>query len=367
MIDYSRIKKPTLLLNETRCRENIRGMSMKAKTSGVIFRPHFKTHQSATIGEWFREEGINSITVSSVTMALYFAHSGWEDITIAFPLNLRELDEAQSLAEKIRLNILVSAYEQTRSILRKIKFRSGCFLKINTGLNRSGIDWNDSDQIWRMTQLIKMSPHIRFKGFLTHSGHTYKASGIDEIFDIYRDTLFKFSSLRSEYNSSGTIFSTGDTPSCSLVSDFSGFDEIRPGNFIFYDLTQMTLGSCKADQVAVAVACPVVEKNYSRKEIIIYGGGVHLSKESIRFSDGRIVFGEAVLLNDEGWQFPAERCFLRSLSQEHGIIAASDELMSNVKVGELLGIIPVHSCMTADLMRRYHTFDDKEITDFSPK
>jgi D-serine deaminase-like pyridoxal phosphate-dependent protein len=38
-----------------------------------------------------------------------------------------------------------------------------------------------------------------------------------------------------------------------------------------------------------------------------------------------------------------------------------------VKPGDLVGIIPVHSCMTADLLREYHTFDGKVISDFSPK
>ena len=47
-------------------------MARKAKDNGLIFRPHFKTHQSIEIGEWFRESGVNKITVSSLTMANYF-------------------------------------------------------------------------------------------------------------------------------------------------------------------------------------------------------------------------------------------------------------------------------------------------------
>jgi D-serine deaminase-like pyridoxal phosphate-dependent protein len=367
MIDYSKIKRPAILLDEAKCRENIRKMTSKAKAAKVIFRPHFKTHQSATIGEWFRQEGVDSITVSSVTMATYFASYGWNNITIAFPVNLRELGDLQTLSETIRLNILVSAYDQVPDLVRNAKFEAGCFLEINTGLNRSGIDWDDTDQIMRILYLINKTPNIRFAGFLTHSGHTYKADTINEITDIYHDTLIKFNTLRTLYTGSDIIYSTGDTPSCSIQTDFTGFDEIRPGNFVFYDLTQIKLGSCQSDQVAVAVACPVVEKNYHRKEIIIYGGGVHLSKESLKLADDRIVFGEVVILNENGWIFPSERSFVKSLSQEHGIITSSDELIRDIKVGDLIGIIPVHSCMTADLMRQYHTFDNQKITDFSPK
>src|SRR6476620_10300974 len=86
------ITRPTLLLDEARCRRNIERMASKARRSNVRFRPHFKTHQSAQIGEWFREAGVNAITVSSVKMAEYFASHGWDDITIAFPANWREIE-----------------------------------------------------------------------------------------------------------------------------------------------------------------------------------------------------------------------------------------------------------------------------------
>ena len=71
------IDQPALLLDDDIARRNIDRMVVKAARNQVIFRPHFKTHQSAEIGEWFREKGIEKITVSSVEMAEYFANNGW--------------------------------------------------------------------------------------------------------------------------------------------------------------------------------------------------------------------------------------------------------------------------------------------------
>ena len=82
---FDTIKKPTLLLNANQTRKNIQWMVQKAGAEDIRLRPHFKTHQSAVIGEWFREAGVTAITVSSVDMAAYFADHGWKDITIAFP------------------------------------------------------------------------------------------------------------------------------------------------------------------------------------------------------------------------------------------------------------------------------------------
>ena len=75
-------------------------MCDKAAANQLIFRPHFKTHQSVKTGEWFREAGVTAITVSSVSMAQKFADAGWDDITIAFPLNIREAEKVAHLDRK---------------------------------------------------------------------------------------------------------------------------------------------------------------------------------------------------------------------------------------------------------------------------
>ena len=365
-MDLGKITKPTLILDEQKCRRNIKVMADKARTSGVIFRPHFKTHQSAEIGTWFSDEGVKCITVSSVTMAKYFAECGWNDITIAFPINLRELKDIEELSHSVNLNILISDYSQIESLSQNKKLSTGYFIEIDTGNKRSGIEWDDVHLIRRMLKNRQLDHSIRFNGFLTHSGHTYNAGSAKEIIDIYHDTLVKMSKLR-EISDNRILLSTGDTPSCSLVSNFKGWDEIRPGNFVFYDLTQNLLGSCDFEKIAIAVACPIVEKNVKRKELIIYGGGVHLSKDSIKMKDGQHIFGKAVHLESGSWTSLSDSDFLRSLSQEHGIISASDELFKSVKIGDLVGIIPVHSCMTADLLRQYNTQDNRIISSFSQK
>jgi len=77
------LTKPTLLLDVDKCKANIKKMAEKAMLNNIVFRPHFKTHQSHEIGQWFRDEGVSKITVSSVEMASYFAQKSWKDITIA--------------------------------------------------------------------------------------------------------------------------------------------------------------------------------------------------------------------------------------------------------------------------------------------
>ncbi len=97
-----KINRPTLIIDEKKARRNIASMAEKAKKLNLIFRPHFKTHQSATVAQWFREIGVTQIAVSSLSMARYFYKHDWDDIHIAFPYNMLEHQELNELAEHIK-------------------------------------------------------------------------------------------------------------------------------------------------------------------------------------------------------------------------------------------------------------------------
>ena len=127
--------KPTLVLDEQKCKANIRKMAAKAEANGVEFRPHFKTHQSLEIGSWFREVGVTKITVSSVDMALYFAQDAWQDITIAFPVNLLEIDPINQLAEQLNLTILLEDSTTAQRLDGLLSAKVNVFIKINIGKN----------------------------------------------------------------------------------------------------------------------------------------------------------------------------------------------------------------------------------------
>ena len=60
------ITTPTLILDEEKCKANIKRMVDKANQNNIVLRPHFKTHQSLEIGRWFKDIGINKITASSI-------------------------------------------------------------------------------------------------------------------------------------------------------------------------------------------------------------------------------------------------------------------------------------------------------------
>lgn len=357
------IKSPALLLDRNKCLRNIEQMSLKARQHHLIFRPHFKTHASAEIGNWFRDVGVEQITVSSVKMAVYFADNGWKDITIAIPVNVREISEIDDLAGKIRLNLLAESPESIEFLKRNLTSPVGLFIELDSGYPRTGVKIDDYVQIEKLLDLLK-SDKISFCGFLTHSGQTYSAGSNAEVLGIHNQVLGKTRALRNHFSHlyEKFIISAGDTPSCSLAENFMGIDEIRPGNFVFYDIMQENIGSCNWDQIAVALACPVIARYPERGQMVVYGGSVHLSKEMLMDSELGPVFGKVVKITDQGWEAPLPGAYVSSLSQEHGIISAPREILHIFNPGDILGILPVHSCLAAHSMKKYQTREGRIIS-----
>lgn len=350
----ARITGPTLILDEPRCRRNIARMAEVARRGDAVFRPHFKTHQSRTIGRWFREVGVTAITVSSLEMAEYFATDGWDDITVAFPVNPREIDRINALAVGIRLGLLVENPDSAAFLVARVESPVDVWIEIDCGHGRSGVRWNAPGAAAALARTLNDAPNLRLRGLLTHAGHTYAARSPQAIQATHDTSLARLVELRGHLAEQGfdaLALSYGDTPSCSVVADLSALDELRPGNFVYYDMQQVMIGACTLDDLALAVACPVVGLNPVRGQIVVHGGAVHLSKDSYQDAQGRLSYGAVVLWTGAGWLPVVEAAYVASLSQEHGVIHADAETLARVRVGDLAFILPAHACLTADLHR----------------
>lgn len=359
-----KITQPTLLLDEEVCRANIQRMANRAKKLSVDFKPHMKTHQSAEVGQWLQAAGVNAITVSSVQMASYFAEHGWQDITIAFPCNIREIETINRLAEKRSITILVNTLTTARIVDQQLSHSVSVYIELDTGSHRTGIPTDDIESIERLVDNIQQQAEfLEFKGFYSHPGHSYNARSREEVQEIHQSVIKQIKNLRSQLSTDAFEVCIGDTPCCSLGTDFSGIDAISPGNFVFYDLMQRQIGCCTTSNIATAVACPIVDRNESRKEVAIYGGAIHFSKEKLDSNQPN--YGYVARQNDMGWSILDEGTYLTRLSQEHGIVRCTEATFNEFAVGDTLTVLPVHSCLTAHLLSRYQLKNDQIITQLS--
>ena len=366
MTIFSSIKKPTLLIDEDKARKNLTRLNEKILSQGVQFRPHFKTHQSAEIGEWFREVGIKKITVASVDMAIYFADHGWDDIFIAFPVNILQMEEITKLSNKIKLSLL---FEDPFTVIYLDKHLSNPisgWIKIDTGLNRCGLQSNQFEEILKTVKTLENSKNIKLRGLMTHAGHTYQYKTVEEITAVYDRSVETLFDIRDQLNKHGFLsieFSVGDTPSSTLVKDFKQVNELRPGNFLFYDVQQLQAEVCKLEDLAVALVCPVVAIHPEKNELVLYGGAIHLSKDTHTWGTNQNAYGLVTTPAKNGWGWDDQKTigYIRSISQEHGVAVLPDGIPEEIKPGSLVCVFPAHSCLTVQAMGKYTNFDGETI------
>ena len=360
------LAEPTLVLDQDICKNNILRMAKKADSLDVRFKPHMKTHQSATTGRWLRDAGVEAITVSSLKMAEYFADNGWSDITIAFPCNIRQIKRLDNLASTISLTLLINNLQVAEKLDQELTSDIKAYIEIDTGSGRTGHQISEKEVITELIQFLNTTNHIDWIGFYSHPGHSYQARKESEIQNIHQTVVTQFRILRNELEPQfGPIeICIGDTPCCSKGEEFAGIDAISPGNFVFYDLMQTQIGSCSIEDIAVAMACPVVEKYPQRTELAIHGGAIHFSKEQLE-EDAITHYGKVAKRENGHWKILDQRSYLNSLSQEHGIIKCSSATFKNYEIGDMIWVLPVHSCLTANLMKHYQLLNGKEIHQMS--
>lgn len=351
------VTTPALLLHRDVLQRNCDRMRAKARDSAVFFRPHVKTHKTVEVGRIQHGGHAGPITVSTLAEAEFFARDGFRDITYAMPIAPEKLARAAELARQIdRLNILID----NELTLRAIEEHGGLFdayLKVDCGYHRAGVDPDSPDSV-RLAVALARSEHVRFQGILTHAGHSYHARDVEEILRVAAEesgSLTRFRALLATEGLGDTVRSIGSTPTLSVVERFSECDEVRPGNYVFYDAFQATIGSCAREDVAVSVLTTVVGSYPERGSLIVDAGALALSKDSgPDHVDPQ--FGYGIVCNLDLEPLPMR---IVALSQEHGRIATS----LPVPVGTRLRILPNHSCLTAAMFDAYHVVDRGKVVD----
>lgn len=352
--------KPSLLLDESKVRNNIERIANKASKSQTRFQPHFKTHQSPELGKIFGDFGVSNITVSNIQMAFAFADDGWNDIMLALPVPPDWAASLDELAQKTdTLSVIINSPETVLALEESINNPIYVYVELDTGQHRSGVDPKNFNKLRDLAQAFNKTQKLNLAGFYTHPGHTYRAVSKAQIEKIHKDALSLLQNTRDLFASEINMGSNkleiilGDTPSCSIIDEFSSLDAITPGNLVFYDIQQFRLGACEINDIAVALEAKVLENNVSENQLIIHGGAVHLSKDTAQI-DGNNIFGLICLWNSErnSWSEPIDGAFIRSISQEHGVIHYPGNA-PKLESGDSVYVLPCHSCLTANLMQRY--------------
>lgn len=343
MLSLAELETPAVLVDLDVCERNLAGMAQRARDAGVHLRPHAKTHKCPALGARQLALGASGLALAKVSEAEVFASHGCTDIFLPYPIvGADKARRLLALTARARIAVGVDSLPGAASLAGTFS-AAGCrlpvHLKIDTGYHRVGVDPTDALALARQVAAL---PGLELCGVFSHSGHAYLAENASQVATIARVEVETLTAVAAELRRDGLAIahvSVGSTPALRHAPRASGVTEWRPGNYVFHDASQVSLGTCALEDCALTVLATVVSVPASDRAVLDAGSKT-LSSDPLRPAGPGF-----------GWLL-GHRSRLRSLSEEHGIVAL--EAGERLAVGQRVRVLPNHACVVANLHERLY-------------
>lgn len=342
---FEQVSTPAVVVNGAAMRANITGMQELAQ-GRVALHPHIKTHKSIELARRQIAAGAAGVTASRAPEARHFIASGIPAVTIAYPIiDMGLVIDLMRLAARngVLLRFVVDSPEGVAALVeasKRTSLKASALIEVDVGLKRCGVDPTTDDATTLAGLLV--AGGIDFIGLLSHAGQSYGVAGPDQVMEIAaaeREILLELGERLTRAGFAPNTVSVGSTPTALCNAGFNGLTELRPGNYIFLDLTAVRLGIARRENLALAVAASVISVN--ERYAIIDAGSKTLSSDIGPHGTGAGAgFGEAWLADGRG-PFRVDK-----LSEEHGFVDRADR---DLTIGSKLLILPNHACPVVNL------------------
>jgi D-serine deaminase-like pyridoxal phosphate-dependent protein len=352
---------PCVLVEHSRVERNIDRMQAAATRGGLRLRPHAKTHKSVVLAERQLKRGAAGICCAKLGEAEVFADAGVEDIRVAYPLNPVNINRVTALLDRTRLSFIVDHPDIAREwsdALRGVGREADVLVKVDVGLHRCGIDPEAAGAAQFVAEVAGL-PGLRFRGLLSHAGHAYGVESAQQAEEIAREEACVMTSLAARVRALGVAveeISVGATPTARFSAQEPGLTELRPGNYIYCDRTQVALGSACWEDCALTVLARVVTA-HAPDRIIFDSGSKTLTTDQARGAGNPTGYG--AVLQGLHLAVPDESLIVERLSEEHATVRAMTE--SALRPGDLVRIVPNHSCVVSNLVDQLWLVDGEEV------
>jgi D-serine deaminase-like pyridoxal phosphate-dependent protein len=362
----SSIPTPRVVVDLSRLRKNIAAMQSIAAGAGVRLRPHAKTHKSPIVARWQIEAGAVGICCAKLGEAEVFADAGIADIRLPYPVHPSNAARVLALLDRTRLSIIVDDLEVARGwsgAMTAAGRRLDVLIKVDVGFHRCGINASAPDAVDLVRRVADL-PGVRLLGLLSHAGHGYLAASAADLEAVSWREIETLTSLARRAREAGVEIaelSVGATPTARFIARQTGATEMRPGNYVFFDRTQVGLGAAAVDECALSVVSTVVSRPAPTR-LIFDAGAKTLA------ADGCRGFGTH---HGHGLVFPAidaptadVSIVLERLSEEHATALVPADCA--LRVGDRVRILPNHACVVTNLVDELLLVDGQAIVDRLP-
>ncbi len=305
--------------------------------------------------------GAVGVCCAKLGEAEVFAAAGIEDIRLPYPLNPVNADRVLALLDQTRLSFIVDHADVARGwsdAMRRAGREVDVLVKVDVGFHRCGIDPDAAGAAGFVARVAGL-PGLNFRGLLSHAGHGYGATSPEEAAAIAAREARTMTALAAQVAELGVAvdeISVGATPTARFSVTQPGITEMRPGNYIYFDRTQVGLGAADWDDCALTVLARVVTRP-SADRIILDCGGKTLTTDQAR-GWGQISGYGAVLKALDASE-PDPMLSVDRLSEEHANIGVSGTCA--LQPGDLVRVVPNHSCVVSNLVDAVWLVDGTDV------
>ncbi|MBM7867751.1 hypothetical protein GTO89_13980 [Heliobacterium gestii] len=345
---------PMVIVRKKQLLANIETMARKCQEKGVKLRPHFKAHKLLPIAQLQQANGAAGFTVAKLSEAQVLIDGGMQDILVAYPLwGEAKWDAYFHMATRTAMATIVDSEERLEAWRRQAIRREqkvDLYVKVDSGLHRVG--YPPGEQLDKLIRAVTACTEVRFRGLLTHAGHIYGATSSEERETIGREegaVLLRVAQAMRQEGIEIPEISVGSTPSVRFNLDTPGVTEVRPGNYVFHDATQVRLGVCPPDACALHVLTTVVACPTPDRRIIDCGAKVLALDQGAHGNRADVGYG---MLSVPGWK-------LSRLSEEHGVLERTAPDGPQLPLGVTISVIPNHACPVINLAEEVTIVDDE--------
>jgi len=325
---------PVAVVDKEVVERNLARMAKLAAVNRVKLRPHAKTHKSAYMAQRQMAHGAVGLTCATFTEAEVFADAGVDDLLIAHPpVGRPKLERLAALATRVkRLAVSLDDVDIAISLPATVEV----LWEVDPGQHRIGTAPGEPT-VKAVQELVRAIGTRRFRGLITHGGHVYAATNQMERQLAANQETDCVSTTAEMLRSAGIDvreLSIGSTPTAGLALR-GWITEIRPGTYIYGDANQVTLGSQRLEDCALAVVATVVSTP-AQDRAVVDAGSKALSADL-----------KVAGLAGCGMVLSHPEITVARLSEEHAVLTASERTM--LRAGDRLAIVPSHVCTVVNL------------------